>query len=152
MAIEVREVKRQLLGKWPRGLPHHGELLLFCACVRAGAILRPNLDTTSGEEIPCPDLRPLFMVPQSRSQMFLTFVSPPKDQDADVRFPNSVYGKNESRCRSQQQRSIYSLAFSEGLWYDFEKPKHTQTRRSATTRHRPWRSRCARVKRQLLGK
>ena len=41
------------------------------------------------------------MVPRSRSQMFLTFVLPPKDQDADVAFPNSsVYGKNESRCRS----------------------------------------------------
>ena len=28
--------------------------------------------------------------------MFLAFVSTPKDQDADVRFPNSVYGSNES--------------------------------------------------------
>ena len=42
--------------------------------------------------------------------------------------------------------------FSEGWLYDFEKPKHTQTRRSATTGYRPWRLRCARVKRQLLGK
>ena len=50
-------VKRQLLGKWPRGLPHVRELLLIFACVRAGANLRPNLETTSGEEIPCPDLR-----------------------------------------------------------------------------------------------
>ena len=41
-------------------------------------------------------LRPLFMVPRSRSQMFLSFVLPPKDQDADVRFPNSVYGNDES--------------------------------------------------------
>ena len=49
-------VKRQLLRKWPRGLPHLRELLLFCACVRAGANLRPN-STTSGEEMPCPDLR-----------------------------------------------------------------------------------------------
>ena len=49
-------VKRQLLGKWPKGLPHLRELLLFCACVRAGANLRPNLETTSGEEIPCRDL------------------------------------------------------------------------------------------------
>ena len=49
-------IKQQLLGKWPRGLPHLRELLLFCACVRAGANLRPNHETTSGEEIPCPDL------------------------------------------------------------------------------------------------
>ena len=42
--------------------------------------------------------------------------------------------------------------FSEGWLYDFEKPKHTQTRRSATARYRLWRSRCARVNRQLLGK
>ena len=54
MAIEG--VKRQLLYKWPRGLPHLRELLLlFCACVHAGANSRPNLETTSGEEIPCPD-------------------------------------------------------------------------------------------------
>ena len=92
------------------------------------------------------------MVPRSRSQMFQTFVSPPKDQEADVGFPNSVYGENASRCRSWQQCSIYSLAFSEGWLYDFEKPKHTQTPRSGATRYRPWRSRCARVKRQLLGK
>ena len=50
-------VKRQLLGKWPRGLPHLRRLLLFCACVRAGANLRPNLETTSGEEIHCLNLR-----------------------------------------------------------------------------------------------
>ena len=49
-------VKRQLLGKWPRRLPLVRELLLFCASVRAGANLRPILETTSGEEIPCPDL------------------------------------------------------------------------------------------------
>ena len=42
--------------KWPKGLPHLRELLLFCACVRAGANLRPNLETTSEEEIPCPCL------------------------------------------------------------------------------------------------
>ena len=41
----------------PGGLPHLRELPLFCTCVRAGAKLRPNLETTSGEEIPCPDLR-----------------------------------------------------------------------------------------------
>ena len=29
-------VKRQLLGKWPRGLPHLREMLLFCACARGG--------------------------------------------------------------------------------------------------------------------
>ena len=46
-------VKRQLLGKWPRGLPRLRKLLMFCcACVRAGANLRPYLQTTSGEEIP----------------------------------------------------------------------------------------------------
>ena len=57
MAMEVcARVKRQLLGKWPRGLPRLRELLLFCACVRAGANLRPNLETASGEEIPRPDL------------------------------------------------------------------------------------------------
>ena len=49
-------VKRQLRRKWPRGLPRLRELLLFCACVRAGKILRPNLETASGEEIPRPDL------------------------------------------------------------------------------------------------
>ena len=43
--------KRQLLGKWSRELPHLRELLLLCACVRAGGYLRPNLETTSGEEI-----------------------------------------------------------------------------------------------------
>ena len=84
--------------------------------------------------------------------MLLTFVSPPKDQNADVRFPNSVYGKNESRCRSSQQCSMYSLDFLEGWLYDYEKPKHTPTSRSATTRFRPWRSRFARVKWHLLGK
>ena len=36
--------------------------------------------------------------------------------------------------------------------YYFEKSKYTQTRSSATTRYKPWRSRCAEVKRQLLGK
>ena len=30
------KIKRQLLGKWPRGLPHLRESLLFCACVRGG--------------------------------------------------------------------------------------------------------------------
>ena len=48
-------VKRRLLGKWPRELPHICELLLFCVCARGGK-LRPNLETTSGEEKPCPDL------------------------------------------------------------------------------------------------
>ena len=46
-------VRRQLC---PRGLPYLRELLLLCACVRAGATLRPNLETTPEEEIPCPDL------------------------------------------------------------------------------------------------
>ena len=32
-------------------------------------------------------VKPLFMVPRSRSQMSLGFVSPPNDQNADVRFP-----------------------------------------------------------------
>ena len=49
-------VERQLLGKWPKGLPHLRELLLFFVCARAGAKLRPDLETTSGEEIPWPDL------------------------------------------------------------------------------------------------
>ena len=48
-------VKRQLLCKWSKRLRHLRELLLFCACVRAGAILWPDLETTSWEEIPCPD-------------------------------------------------------------------------------------------------
>ena len=48
-------VKRKLLGKWPRGLQHLRESLLYCACVRAGAKLQPNLETKSGEEIPCPE-------------------------------------------------------------------------------------------------
>ena len=49
-------VKQQLLANGPGGCPHLRELLLFCACVRVGANLRPNLETISGEEIPCPDL------------------------------------------------------------------------------------------------
>ena len=58
--------------------------------------------------------------------MFLTFVSPPKYQGADVRFPNSVYGKNESRCRSEQQCSIYSLTFFRGVVVRFRKAEtHT---------------------------
>ena len=58
-------VKLQMLGKWPRGLPHLHELLLFCACVRVRAKLRTNLETTYGEEISCLDLslRPLFVFP-----------------------------------------------------------------------------------------
>ena len=35
-------VKRQLLSKWPRGLPHLREFMLSCACVRAVANLRPK--------------------------------------------------------------------------------------------------------------
>ena len=54
--LRCARVKRQLLGTWPRELPHLRELLLFCACVRAGANLRPNLETAFGEERPCPDL------------------------------------------------------------------------------------------------
>ena len=77
-------------------------------------------------------LRPLFMVPRSRSQMFLTFVSPPKDQDADVAFPNSVYGKNESRCRSQLQCSLYSLAFFRRVVVRF---RNSETHTNAPQRH-----------------
>ena len=76
-------------------------------------------------------LRPLFMVPRSRPKMFLTLVSPPKDQDADVRFPNSVYGKNESRCTSLQQCSIKSLAFFRGVVVRFRK---AETRTNAPQR------------------
>ena len=43
----------------------------------------------------------MFIVPRSRSHMFLTFVSPPKDQDADVTGPNSsVYGEDESKMQN----------------------------------------------------
>ena len=35
------------------------------------------------------------MVPLSGSRMFLTLGSPPKNEDAYVRFPNNVYGKNK---------------------------------------------------------
>ena len=48
-------VKRKLLGKWPTGLSHLREILLFCACVRAGASLRPNIVTKYGEEVTYPD-------------------------------------------------------------------------------------------------
>ena len=53
--------------------------------------------------------------------MFLTFVSSPKDQDADVRFPSSEYGNNECRCRTWQQCSIHSLAFFRGVVVRFRK-------------------------------
>ena len=80
-----------------------------------------------------PDLRPLFMAPRSRSQMFLTFASPPKDQDTDVRFPNCVYGNNESRDAEDNSNIQYiRWHFSEGWLYDFEKPKHT---RAAAPQH-----------------
>ena len=92
------------------------------------------------------------MVPRSRSQMLLTFVSPPKDQGADVRFPNTVYGNNESKCRSQPQCSIFSWAFFRGVAVRFRKAETHTKRRSARTRYRPWRSRCARIKRQLHDK
>ena len=64
--------------------------------------------------------------------MLLTFVSPPKDQDADVRFPNSVYGNNESRCRSQQLCSTYSSAFFTGVVVRFRK---ADTHTNAPQRH-----------------
>ena len=71
-------VKRQLLGKWPWGLPHLREILLFCACVRDGANLRPSLETKSGEEMPCPDLSrntPFRWIFRSRKLSEPTFVS-----------------------------------------------------------------------------
>ena len=69
------------------------------------------------------------MVPRSRSQIFLTFVSPPKYQDADERFSNSVHGKTDSRCAEANSnvQCIRCHYFSEGWLHDFEKPKHTQT-------------------------
>ena len=45
MTIEVHDIiKRWLLGDGPRVLLHLREVLLFCACVRAGADLRRNRD------------------------------------------------------------------------------------------------------------
>ena len=92
------------------------------------------------------------MVPQSSSQIFLIFISSPKDQDANVTLPNSVYGKTSLDVEANSNVQYIRWHFSEAWLYDFEKPKHTQTRRSATKPWRLWRSRCARVKRQLLGK
>ena len=94
------------------------------------------------------------MVSRSRSQMFLTFVSPPEDQDTKVTFPNSVYGKNESTVDAGANSNVQYIRghLSEGWLYDFEKPKRARRRRSVTTSYRPWRSRCERVKRQLFGK
>ena len=54
--------------------------------------------------------------------MFLTFVSPPKDQDADARFPHGVCGESESTCRSLQF-SICSLAFVREGVVRFRKPE-----------------------------
>ena len=65
-------VKRKLLGKWPGGLPHLRELLLFCACVRGGANLRPNLETTPEEEI----LRPISACDRDETPLFGGFSDP----------------------------------------------------------------------------
>ena len=67
-----------------RGLKLNDHLILVGGTANAHA--RPKTKTTKKISV----VRPLFMVPRSRSQMFLTFVSPPKDQDADVRFLSSV--------------------------------------------------------------
>ena len=53
---DARGLKAAAARQCPRGLPHLRELLLLCACMPAGENLRPDLETTSGEEIPCPDL------------------------------------------------------------------------------------------------
>ena len=75
-------VKRQLLGKRPRGLPHLRELLLFCACVRAGADLRPNLetniwrrDTLSRSQVEIETMHPFWWIFLSLKLSEPTFVS-----------------------------------------------------------------------------
>ena len=55
MAIEVGEGQTAAARQIAQGAAASSRV--FCACVRAGENLRPNLETTFGEEILCPDLR-----------------------------------------------------------------------------------------------
>ena len=76
-----------------------------------------------------------------------------KDKDVDLRIPKqSVYALIGHRFRLYQKRSMCLKALFRGVVV-VRIRKHThKTRRSVTTHYRPWRSRRARVKRQLLGK
>ena len=57
MAIEVREGQAAAARQMAQGAAASSRITAaLCVCVRARANLRPNLETTSGEEIPCPDL------------------------------------------------------------------------------------------------
>ena len=58
-------------------------LLLLSLLVRI-----PNFENISKASV--------YGTPGSRLQMFLTSVSPPKGQDANVGFPKPVHGNNES--------------------------------------------------------
>ena len=78
VAIEVREGQAAAAWRIAQGAAASSRIIAVMARVRAEANLRSNLETTFREEIPCLDLRPLFMVPRSSSQIFLTFVSPHK--------------------------------------------------------------------------
>ena len=76
------------------------------------------------------------MVPRSRSQTFLTFLSPSKDEDADVRFPNSVYGNNVKTSLDAEANSNVQCIrwhFSEGWLYDFE--SRNTYKRAAAPQH-----------------
>ena len=69
--------------------------------------------------------RPLYCTP---IQVDVPDIHRLKDRDANVIFPNSVYGNNESRCRSYQQLSIYSLEVFRGVVVRF---RTAETHRSA---------------------
>ena len=59
MAIEVREGQAAAARQMAEGSAASSRItavLCVCACVRAAANSRSNLETTSGEEIPCPHL------------------------------------------------------------------------------------------------
>ena len=64
--------------------------------------------------------------------MFLTFLSPPKDQAADIRFLNSVYGKNESMQKLTTMFNIF-VGFFRGVVARFPKP---ETNTNASQRHK----------------
>ena len=57
--------------------------------------------------------------------MFPTFVLPPKDQDADVRFLNSVWKKSSLDAEANSNDQYIRWHSSERWLFDFEIPKHT---------------------------
>ena len=58
MAIEVREDQAAPARQMAQGAAASSRITaVLCVCAPGGGFWRPNLGTTSGEEIPCPDLR-----------------------------------------------------------------------------------------------